>query len=260
MTQYFDDIWKARHFWWHLAMSDLRTRFRRSFFGILWAILQPLGLTILISVVFGRLFDQDVTNYAPYVLSGIIVWEYLSSTTISGSVALVQADSYIKQTRHPLAIYTLRVALANLVVMAISAIGLIGWVTIASPGNFGWPWLAALTIFPLILLVGWPLATIMAYTGVRFRDLPNALVLILQAAWFVSPVYFKESMFREGGLDMLIDNNPAYHLMQIVRAPLLQGQWPTLTNYAWCLATFVALAGIAALVGARSEKKVIFYL
>lgn len=241
-------------------MSDLRARFRRSFFGILWAIFQPLGLTVLISVVFGRMFGQEVLNYAPYVLSGIIIWEYMSSSTIGGSVALLHSESYIKQTRHPLAIYTLRIVLANLVVLAIGSIALVTWVLVALPGNFGGTWLAAPTIFPLVVLIAWPLATIMAYIAVRFRDLPNALALILQAAWFVSPVYFKESMFREGRLDGLIDYNPVYHLMQIVRAPLLQGEWPTATNYLWCLATAAALALIAAAVGARSEKKVIFYL
>ena len=260
MQPYFNDIWKARHFWWHLAMSDLRARFRRSFFGILWAIFQPLGLTILISVVFGRLFGQEVLNYAPYVLSGIIIWEYLSSSTIGGSVALLHAESYIKQTRHPLAIYTLRIVLANLVVLAIGSLALIGWVIVALPGNVGGSWLAAPTIFPMILLIAWPLSTIMAYIGVRFRGLPNALALIVQAAWFVSPVYFKEMMFRDVGLHGLIDYNPVYHLMQIVRAPLLQGEWPTATNYLWCLGTAAGLALVAAAIGARSEKKVIFYL
>lgn len=241
-------------------MSDLRTRFRRSFFGILWAIIQPLGMTILISVVFSKLFHQDLAEYAPYILSGIIVWEYISGTMIGGSVAFLQADAYIRQTRHPLAIYTLRSAITGLIVMAIGSIALFVWVLVTLPQNFGWSWLAALTVFPLILLIAWPLGTVMAYIGVRFRDLPNALGLVLQAAWFVSPVYFKDSMFRSGGLQGLVDYNPIYHLLQIVRAPLLQGEWPTVENYVWCLATAAVCILLAMLIGWRAEKRVIFYL
>lgn len=241
-------------------MSDLRTRFRRSFLGIFWAVIQPLGMTILISIIFSKLFHQDIAEYAPYILSGIIVWEYISGSLIGGSVSFLQADAYIKQTRHPLAIYTLRNVITGLIIMAIGSIALFAWVLVSLTHNFGWSWLAVPTALPLLLLCVWPLATIMAYIGVRFRDLPSALALILQAAWFVSPVYFKDSMFRSGGLQGLVDYNPIYHLLQIVRAPLLQGEWPTFENYAWALMTAVVCLLVAVLIGVRAEKRVIFYL
>lgn len=260
MPRYLNDVWKVRHFWWHLSMSDLRSRFRRSHFGLLWALMQPLGLTILISIVFSRLFNQSIAEYAPYILSGIIVWDYVTSTIVGGALAFVQADAYIKQTRHPLAIYTLRNVVTGLVVMSIASLALVSWVLLFFPDNLSWSWLAAPTIFPLVAITTWPLATIMAYIGVRFRDLPNVLALVLQAAWFVSPVYFMDKMFRDSGLGILLDYNPIYHLLQIVRAPLLYGQWPTLTNYLWCFATSAILAVAAAALGRRSEPKVIFYL
>lgn len=241
-------------------MADLRSRFRRSFFGILWTIIQPLGLTILISVVFSKLFHQNIAEYAPYILSGIIVWDYVNATLVGGSLAFVQADAYIKQTRHPLAIYTLRNVITGLIVMSIGSIALFAWVLVSLPQSLGWSWLAVPTVLPIIALIFWPLSTIMAYIGVRFRDLPNALGLILQAVWFVSPVYFKDTMFRNGGLQALIDYNPIYHLLQIIRAPLLHGEWPTATNYAWSLATGLVLVLLAILIGSKAEKRVIFYL
>ncbi|TGS51520.1 ABC transporter permease, partial [bacterium M00.F.Ca.ET.179.01.1.1] len=108
-------------------------------------------------------------------------------SVIGGSLAFVQADAYIKQTRHPLAIYTLRNALTGLIVLATASIALVGWVLIVMPQNLGWCWLAALTTFPIVGLVSWPGATITAYIAARFRDLPHALGLILQPTWFLSP-------------------------------------------------------------------------
>jgi lipopolysaccharide transport system permease protein len=241
-------------------MADLRSKWRRSFFGILWSIIQPLGLTILLAIVFGRIFKTDIVKYAPYILSGIIVWDYISSTALGGSLAFVQADAYIKQSRHPLAIYTLRTALANLIVMAMASLSLIGWVLIVMPENFGLCWLAALSIFPIVGLICWPMGTFLAYIGTRFRDLPHALGLILQALWFVSPIYFDAQIFRNGGLHALVDYNPIYHILQIARAPLLQGEWPSLENFAYCAATFVVVSILAWLVGRRAEEKIIFYL
>jgi len=259
-TIYLKGIWAARYFWTHLALSDLRGRWRRSFLGVLWCIVQPLGLTILISVVFSKMFHTEITEYAPYILSGVIIWDFITGTAVGGSLAFVQADAYIKQTRHPMAIYTLRTTLANLMVMALASISLIGWVLVVMPQNFGLPWIAALAIFPIAALTAWPLATLLAYIAVRFRDLPHALGLIFQALWFVSPIYFEAKVFRGGNLNGLVDYNPVYHLLQIVRAPLLHGEWPTAANFVYCLGLVGAMMILAWLVGSRAERKVIFYL
>ena len=260
LVNYFQGIWKTRHFWIHLSFSDLRARWRRSFFGILWTIIQPLGMTLLLSVVFGKIFHTEIREYAPYILSGMIIWEFVTSSAIGGALAFVQADAYIKQCHHPLAIYTLRSVLTNIIVLALAFLSLILWVLVVMPQNFGWSWLAVLAIFPILILIAWPMATFLAYIATRFRDLPHALGLILQAMWFISPVYFEAKVFRGGDLHWLVDMNPIYHLLEIVRAPLLHGVWPTFENYAFCATTIVVLILLALLLGMRAEKKVIFYL
>ncbi len=257
---YVSGIWAARYFWWHLSMSDLRARWRRSFMGAFWSILQPVGMTALLSFVFSRIFNTDIVTYAPYILSGMIVWDYIAGAVVGGSLAFVQADAYIRQTRHPLAIYTLRSALTGLVILAMASTSLIAWVIAVMPRNFGWCWLAVPCIFPIVGLIAWPWATIMAYVATRFRDLPHALALVLQAMWFVSPIYFDEKVFRAGGLHALVDFNPLYHVLEIVRAPMLRGEWPTATNYLWCCGTIAAIGAIALLIGRRAERRVIFYL
>ncbi len=260
LLEYMKGIWAARYFWWHLSMSDLRARWRRSFFGVFWSILQPLGLTLLLSLVFSNIFGSTLGAYAPYILSGMIIWEYVTTTVIGGASAFVQAAPYIKQTRHPLAIYTLRNVLTGLCVLGMASTALIIWVLVVFPENLSWSWLAALTIFPILAMTAWPWATLMAYIGTRFRDLPHALGLVMQAMWFVSPIYFETSVFRKGNLHVLLDYNPIYHLLQIVRAPLLHGEWPTAANYLWCIGTIAALTIAALLVGRSAEKRAIFYL
>lgn len=260
MMRYLTGIWVSRYFWLHLSLSDLRSRWRRSFFGVLWSIIQPLGLTVLISIVFGKIFKIEITEYAPYILSGMVIWEFLTATATAGSLAFVQADAYIKQCSHPLAIYTLRTALTNLIVMMMASVSLVGWVLVIMPHNLGWSWIAALLIFPIVVLIAWPLATLLAYIAARFRDVPHALGLIFQAIWFVSPVYFEAKLFRGGELNALIDYNPIYHILEIVRAPLLHGKWPTTANFAYSIGLAVVLILFAWLVGRRAERSVIFYL
>lgn len=260
MKNYLTGIWKARYFWIHLSLSDLRSRWRNSFFGASWSILQPLGMTLLLACVLSRLFKADILSYIPYILSGIILWEFISTTITGGSLSFVQADAYIKQCRQPLAIYTLRTVLTAMLIFMISSLSLFGWVLLAMPQNFGMSWFAALTIYPIVVLMAWPAITFLAYIGARFRDIAPALSLVLQAVWFISPVYLQEKLFRDSGLGWLVDNNPVYHLLQIMRAPLLNGEYPTIENYLFCFATALFFLLLALITGRSAERKVIFYL
>jgi len=217
-------------------------------------------MTLLLSIVFGKIFNVEIREYAPYILSGMILWEFVTASAIGGALAFVQADAYIKQCRHPLAIYTLRTVFTNAMVLGLASLSLVAWVLVVMPQNFGWTWLAALTIYPILIFIAWPMATFLAYIATRFRDLPHALGLVLQAMWFVSPIYFDAKVCRGGVLHWLSDLNPFYHLLEIVRAPLLHGAWPTIENYVFCGATILTLSLLAIALGQRTEKKVIFYL
>jgi lipopolysaccharide transport system permease protein len=260
MTAYLLGIYDSRYFWMHLALADLRSKWRRSFLGVAWSVLQPLGMTTLLAIVFGRIFHQNIIEYAPYILSGTITWDFFTATLIGGSLSFVQADAYIKQYRHPLAIYTLRTTLTNLMVLMMASLSLIGWVLVVKPHCFGWSWLAAILIFPFAALVVWPLATCLAYIGARFRDIPHVLALIVTAMYFVSPIYFDANLFRDAGLSVLVDYNPIYHLLEILRAPLLRGEWPTAANFAMCVLTVIVFSASAVLIGRCAERNVIFYL
>ncbi|MGY2199942.1 ABC transporter permease [Pseudomonas gingeri] len=260
MSRYFSRIWDARYFWVHLALADLRARWRRSFLGVAWSVIQPLGMTLLLALVFSKLFNTNIVSYAPYILSGIIVWEFIAANTVAGSLSFVQADAYIKQCNHPLAIYTLRTVIGSIIVLMLASLSLYGWAAVILPQNLGWCWLASLTLYPILCLIAWPVATLLSYISSRFRDIPHALGLVMQSVWFISPVYFEEKMFRRGGLDVLVDYNPVYHILQLIRAPLLKGEWPTMDNYLFSLGTACLFALVALLVGRRAERKVIFYL
>lgn len=260
MKRYMKDIWRTRYFWWNLAMSDLRAKWRRSYLGILWSILQPLGMTVLISIVFSKVFHADIITYLPYILSGLIVWDFIASSLTNGALAYVQADAYIKQCKTPLAIYTLRTVITQLVIMLLSSSVLIVLSAVLLPQNIGWSWLSILFFYPIIALISWPLITILAYLGVQYRDIPHAMGLVLQIFWFASPVYFEAKLFIAGGLPGLVYYNPLYHLLQLVRRPLLEGHLPSFTNYAFVFGLFIVASVIAMFIGYRMERRVIFYL
>lgn len=258
--EYARRIWSTRYFWTHLVAADLRAKYRRSSLGLLWAVIHPLALTALLSVVMSRVFGSPIVEYAPYIFSGLLCWEFVSVTIMTGCSAFINSEGYIRQFPHPLAIYSLRSALSALVNLALGIVGLLIWVAFWRPGHL----LAAIPLLPIALmcffLIGWPLATLTAFFGTRYRDLPQFLVITLQAIWYLSPVFFEPKLFRNAGVGFLVDWNPVYYLLDIIRAPFLEGQMPSATTWIWFGGCLTLTALWALWVVRKSERSLIFHL
>src|SRR5262249_60810553 len=97
-----------------LVRAGRRGRSRRSLLGVGWSLLRPAAFTVILCVVFQRLFHRgDVWTYAPYVLSGLTLWDFVTTATKQGCQCFFQGESYIRQHPSPLAIFPLRTALAE---------------------------------------------------------------------------------------------------------------------------------------------------
>lgn len=260
MKDYLKKIYKSRYFWTHLSFADLRSKYRRSALGLFWSILQPLGLTLLLSFVMGKLFNSPITDYAPYVFSGIIIWDYIVGSAVAGCNSLINAEGYIKQVSHPLAIYPLRSALSLLINFLLAFVGFSIWVLLWKPENFGFIWLHLIPAIAILFAIGLTFGTITAFINTKFRDFQQMLMLILQAVWYVSPIFFEPKLFKSADAAYLLELNPIYHILNLFREPMLHGVAPSLNDYLYSIGSIVFLGLIAIWYIKKDEKKIIFYL
>lgn len=255
------NVWNIRHFWWHLALSDLRTKFRRSYLGLLWSILNPLLLTVLITLVMSVVFNTPPGNYALYVFSGLIIWDVIVSSAMMGCSAFTNAEGYIKQYPHPLIIYAIRNVVVAILHFGLGLIGLTIWLLLVKPGNYGWVTLWCIPGTLILALISLPLATLCGIINTKFRDFSQMVVLIFQAVWYISPIFISVDVLRNSRhLSGLVDHNPIYHILNIIRAPILYGQSPELINFIYASFVIIILWIVAALVLRKNEKTLIFYL
>ena len=258
---YLADTWQSRYFWWHLALSDVRFRFRRSYLGVAWAILNPLMLTLLLTVVMSFIFGSQPLSYAIYVFCGLVVWEVITNCGYNGCAQYTKAESYIKQFKHPMLIYALRTTIVSIIYMLFGFIGLITWIAIANPSHLI---MTAIFIIPAVLslcFVALPVSLVCGMVNTKFRDFAELLKLIFQAIWYASPIFISaDALLKSKHLYVLVIYNPIYHLLQLFRAPMLHGQAPTLTNfiYVLCAGIVIWLFAIRSLV--KNETKLIHYL
>ncbi len=258
-AEYVRGIFRSRYFWWNLTLADLRFKYRRSYFGMLWSVLQPLAMTLLLSFIMGRFFNMPMHYLAPYIFAGMITWEFLLGAVMTGCNSLVNSESYIRLFTHPMAIYSLRNVLAVYINFLCAMIGVLGWALLAMPENFGFCYLALVPAVLILFLWGWCGATVCAFGGIRFQDLSQFLVILMQMLWYVSPVFFPLELFRSAKLAWLLKYNPVYHLLELLRRPLLHGEFPAAEHWVWSLGMAAALLLAAAFSIRIFEKKSIYY-
>ena len=261
MAGYFSEIWRLRHFWLALVRIDLQKRYRRSVIGIGWSLLHPIAMTVVLCVVFTQLFAQDVRTYAPFLLSGLTFWGFITAVVMQGCHCFFLGESYIRQHPAPLAIYPLRTTLgAGFHFLLGFAIALVFVWCVHGFGNLA-AIPALLPAFVLLFIFGWSLAVCMGLANVLFQDSQHLIEVAIQVLFYVTPIMYQpEMLLKRKLMAWFIHLNPLAAFLELIRAPLLDGRSPSAMAVGVAsLATLLA-AGMAALALRRFEKCLIFYL
>ena len=261
LRQYLMRIYSARYFLIHLVRWDLKYKFRRSKLGMLWTVLQPLLLTLIMGAVFSYVFRQDMKTYAPYTLSGTLVWEIIQNAFITNSTSFVAAEAYIRQYAHPIALYPLRAAMVSMSTFFIASTALLVWSAILYPENILLALLSIPTTALIYFMLCWSISVMSSHVFVRYRDYPYIMTLVMQFLWYLSPVFFREQMFETNEvLHTVFLLNPITQVLNLIRTPLFQGELAGPGTYVYVLILMCAIVLCAWKVNQSAEKTVIYYL
>ena len=222
-----------------LGWSEIRQRYRRSALGPFWLTISTGILVAGMGPLYGRLFGQEVGSYFPFLAIGFIVWQLIASLVNDSGQVFIAAEQYIKQVRMPFTIHVLRMVWRNAIIFAHNFVIVI-LVLVAFVPAWNWRLLMALPGLILVLINGIWLALLLGMLCARFRDIPQIVTSIVQVAFFLTPVMWRKEML--GRYQWAADVNPLYHLIEIVRAPLL-GQSPA--GLSWVIVAMLTVAGFA---------------
>ena len=255
-------IWELRYFWFSLVRNDLDNRYKRSFFGIGWSLLKPLAMTAVLCIVFGRLFDVAIEDYAPHLLIGMTTWQFFTEALLRGCNSFVLGRPYLRQHQVPLAIFPLRTVLgAGFHFLVALGLGLV--ITLYFRG-FLEP-AALLSLIPALLIIfflGWFLAILSGVICTHFPDTNHLLEIGLQILFYVTPILYQPEVIanRGGKLAMLVEWNPITSLLALIRTPILNGAFPAVQHISISL-LFLAVVGIlAAALLRKMERTLIFWI
>jgi ABC-type polysaccharide/polyol phosphate export permease len=241
-----------------LGWQDIKQRYRRSKVGPFWITISMGVMVASIGVVFGSIFNSPMKEYLPFLAAGTIFWAFITGVINEGCLGFVVAENVIKQLPIPLFVHILRVVWRNFLIM-----------------------LHNLVIFPIVLLVlGVPInplmflfipgivlvtinltwvAVLLGVVCTRFRDMPNIIASILQVAFYITPIIWMPNLLPAKGSYFLLEVNPFFHLLEVIRAPLL-GQLPS--GLSWLITIGMAIVGwiITLKVFGRYQHRLAYWL
>src|SRR4030081_1846748 len=246
-------VWRL---WGRMGWNDILQRYRRSLLGPFWLTASMAIMVISLGVLYAELFNTPIRDFLPYLCVGLLVWNLVSSFLIEGGTLFTGAESYIKQIRLPYSLYVYRSSWAKLVIFAHNFVIYFGVLLYFQI----WPGAVALLAIPgllLVLLNGAAVTLLIGIISARFRDIPQLINSIVQIVFFVTPIMWKPEMMRTRSY--IAEFNPFYHLVEVVRAPLL-GQMPSANSYlAVLLITLINLMVVGAFF-ARFRSRISYWV
>lgn len=220
--------------------QDIRQRYKRSRIGPFWITISMAVMIGTMGLVFGNLFKTNLKEFLPFLSLGLIIWSFILNSITEGCEALINSEGIIKQLPVPLHSHVLRVIWKNFVIF-LHNIAIFPFVLLFLGKGVDWVALLAIPGFLLLVInICW-VVMIISMLCARFRDMTQIILSIMQVIFYLTPVIWMPNLLSQRIGNILLDLNPLYHLLDIVRAPLL-GQIPNVTSY--IVAASMAIVGV----------------
>lgn len=253
------DLWRYRWVCYSAVTSVLKMRYRRSVLGFFWSLLGPVLNYLIVGIVFSFLSKSNTENYFTFMFAGTAIYNLLSVTINQSPNIMISNENYIKKIYLPKSIFILNVVLMEFInfclgLLALSILGIIfGGLKI----SFSLLYLPIPILAALFFNIG--AASILSIVTVFFRDVTHILPIIMQAAFFGTPIVYPAELAPHQ-LRFLFHLNPFYYFVESFRFPIYHGTLPPneITFMTITLSLFVFMIGIVVLK--KFDNKIVFRL
>lgn len=242
--------------WTRLGWNDILFRYRRSTLGPFWSTANIAITVIALGLVYSQIFNLPVRQLMPHVCVGLIVWGFISSIMLDAGSLFTGSESYIKQVRLPYLLYVCRFVFSKVMLLAHDVpiyIVLLLYFRI-------WPGVLALyAILGFVLLVvnGAFASLIIGMASARFRDIPRIIASLAQVLFLITPIIWTPDLL--GSRSYLALGNPFFHLIEVVRAPLL-GTLPSAQTWTVVLTITAINALVTAFFFLRFRARIAYWI
>ncbi|MGB9749947.1 MAG: ABC transporter permease [Caldisericia bacterium] len=211
-----------------LVRKDIKVKYKRSILGVAWSILNPLLMMIVMSIVFSYLFRFQIKNYPIYILSGIIFWNFFSTSTNLASLSLISNASLLKKVYFPRYLLIFSTAISQFINLLYALIPLIIIMFIyKTPPKLSFILLPIPILSLLLFTIG--LSLILSILSAYFTDISYIYQIILLAWIYLTPIFYPPSIVPDK-YKIFLQINPMYHIILSLREVIYLGEFPSLNT------------------------------
>ena len=255
---FFKETYKFRTVLLQLIHQQITLRYRRTVFGFLWTLLNPLLNMAIIAVVFSMVMKFQVNDYAIFLFSGMIPWAIFSNSLNQSSSALIANESLFKKIYLPKQIFVISTVVTTLIdsLLSTACLFIIAFFLGANmtPALLMLPF--SFLIFTIFVL---GLSLILCIVSVYFRDAQYLVGVVIQALYFATPIIYPITAIPEK-FHPVFTSNPLFYFLELFRQPIYNGDLPDSFTLLLCISISVLTLLVGIWFFSKNSAKIIFRL
>lgn len=254
------EIWNAREVAVRLAQRDVIVRYRQTFFGITWVILQPLVTAGIFTIVFGVIagLPTDGTPTFVFALAGTLAWNLFNGALGRAASSMVGNQALVQKVFFPRMLVPIS-SLASIVVDFVVAFSLLVVLLFVFGISPGWEVLLLPVWIALILMLGLGIGLAAAAYMVKYRDVGYVLPWFMQIVMYASPLAYSLSAVPDD-LRWLFEANPVSWFLEVFRWSILETAAPPIWQIIAISVAAPLVLFIGTLVFQKNEREFADYI
>ncbi len=252
---------KSEYILRQLVTRDFKLKYRRSFLGVAWSVLNPLLMMLVMAAVFStmmRFSSDSIPSYPLYIILGNVTFTLMSDATSQGMRSIIDAASLLKKVRIKRWVFPVEKVVFSMVNFAFSLIAVL--IVMVAVGVF--PTWTALMLPVFLVYLGMfcvGLSMLLSALSVFFRDVIHIWQVVLTAWTYATPLFYPAEILTQWVLS-LEKFNPMFHFVNYIRELLLYQRLPSLKLNLACAACGVVMLLLGLLVFKKSEHRFILFI
>lgn len=253
------ELYRYRWVTYSFVKSTLLLRYRRSFLGFFWSLLNPILNYIVVGFVFYMLSRGNTPNYFIYMFTGSAIFNLISVTTNNSTLIMIANEQYIKKIYLPKSIFILNSILFEVVNFIFSLTALIILGLVFGRIEISWSLLSVPFVVFFVMLMNFGIASFLSVTTVFFRDFVHITPIVTQAAFFATPILYSFDLVPEK-YQAYMKFNPFFHVVKCFREPFYSAQLAGPINYVVLVLGSIVAFCVGFYFLKRNENRIVFRL
>ncbi|MBO4836910.1 MAG: ABC transporter permease [Clostridia bacterium] len=243
----------------NLISRNLKKKYRRSILGYIWCVLNPLLVMLIMNFVFSQMFKRAIDNYPVYLVSGRMMFSFITGSTQSMSRSIISNGSLMRKTRVPYHVFPLANFCSEVVDFGFNLIAF-AIVLVMTHTRISIHVIAFPAVVITLFLFSYGLGMFLAQANTFIRDVGYLYGVITTAWMYLTPLFYAIEDMSARTRFVITHFNPAYCYVQMARLVFLYHQWPTqflmLSGIGW--AAVMLLIGLYSYV--KAKDRLILYV